>query len=248
MLTQAAQNRFLSGLTIEDSSLLRGHLVPAELKAGNVLHRRGDRIDYIVFPHSGVAVSTGSSNGKAGTGIALIGRDEIAGGFAATASAPATCDCEVLISGRASRMPASAFRHALDRSPPLRHWAAQFDNALMAQAQQTALCNALHSVEARTCRWLIELQDRGAGDKIPLMQATLARLLGVRRTTITLVAGQLETAAVIKCHRGFMQVIDRPELERRSCECCFQVKSRSVAQLPPSTEPRGVPLQQARVR
>ncbi len=222
------RNLFLSELNAEDFSLLRGHLAPTELRAGNMLHRCGDRIEDIVFPYSGVAMMTAPLREGSGAGIALIGCEGLAGGFAASASAPATCDCEIVVSGQASRMAAPAFRYALDRSPTLRRWASQFDNALMAQAQQTALCNAAHSVEARISRWLLELQDRSGGERIPLTQGMLARLLGVRRTTVTLIAGHLEAAGAIRCRRGFMQIVDRAVLEASCCECYGHLKSNGT--------------------
>ena len=226
-------NLFLSGLASEDLSLLRPLLATAELRVGDVLHRCGTAIDEIFFPHSGVAILTAPQREGAGAGFALIGREGIAGGFAAVASAPATCDCEVLIGGQASRMSASAFRQVLDHSSSLRCWASQSDHALMAQTQQTALCNAAHSVEARICRWLLDIQDRSGGERIPLTQGTLAQLLGVRRTTVTLVAGHLEAAGAISCRRGFMQIVDRAALEGRCCECYARLKRRSLRAVPP---------------
>jgi len=220
-----SRNQFLAGLTVEDSALLRSQLVEADLRVGGLLYVRGDRINEVVFPHSGVAVLRASLRDGAGTGLALIGRDGVVGGFAAKASAPATCDCEILIEGKASYMTAAAFRYALDRSPTLRHWSSQFDNALMAQTQQTALCNATHSVEARMCRWLLEVHERSDDERIPLTQGALAELLGVRRTTVTVIAGELADAGAIDCRRGYMRVADRAALEQRCCECYAWLKS-----------------------
>jgi CRP-like cAMP-binding protein len=227
-VTLPAKNLFLCGMTADDMSLLRAHLVPMELCVGDILQRCDDMTDQVIFPQSGVVILVAPVREGTGTGIALIGRDGFAGGFAAGAAAPATCDCEVLIAGQASKMSTSAFRFALDHSPTLRRWASQFDNALMAQAQQTALCSAVHSVEARICRWLLEVQDRSGSERVPLTQATLAQLLGVRRTTVTLVAGHLETAGAISCRRGFMQIIDRAALEQRCCACYTHLKSHAI--------------------
>jgi CRP-like cAMP-binding protein len=229
---QVSGNQFLSGLTLSDFSFLRNHLTSKDLRVGDVVHRCGDRIDEVVFPSSGVAVMRAPLREGPGTGIALIGSDGIIGGFAASASAPATCDCEVLSGGKASKMAASAFRWALDRSPTLRHWASQFDNALMGQVQQTVLCNATHSVEARMCRWLLEMRDRSEDDMIPLTQSTLADLLGVRRTTVTLVAGHLEAAGALDCRRGAMRIADRQLLERSCCQCFARLKSNTARSVP----------------
>ena len=112
----------------------------------------------------------------------------------------------------------------LDQNATIRSLAARFDSAMMAQSQQTALCNAAHSVEARVCRLLLEVHDRGDGNKVPLTQNSLAQTLGVRRTTVTLVAGRLEAAGALTCRRGYVQISNRGELERRSCECYAHAK------------------------
>ncbi len=127
-------------------------------------------------------------------------------------------------------MHTSAFRHALEQNASLRSLAAKFDSAMLAHAQQTALCNAAHPVEARICRSLLEVQDRCGASTIPFTQAMLGQLLSVRRTTVTLVAGRLEAAGVLQCRRGYMQIIDREELERHACECYGHLK-RYMAKL-----------------
>jgi CRP-like cAMP-binding protein len=129
------------------------------------------------------------------------------------------------MAGEGSRMSAASFRNLLDQSPTIRRHAARFDSTMLAQAQQTALCNAVHPVEARICRWLLEVQDRTGSSKIPLTQGALAQMLGVRRTTVTLIAGRLEEAGVIHGHRGYLDIINRKELERHSCECYGQIRS-----------------------
>jgi CRP-like cAMP-binding protein len=218
------RNAFLSELCASEFALLRSHLTSFELRVGDRLHEGGTKVDHVVFPHSGLVAMTMSLRDGTGAGLTLIGRDGIVGGLAAAASAPATCDAVVQIVGQASRMSASAFRYVLDQSPAIRCVAARFDSAMMAHSQQTALCNAAHSVEARICRWLLEVHDRGDIDRIPLTQSSLAQTLGVRRTTITLVAGRLEVAGALACRRGYVQITSREELERRSCECYGHVK------------------------
>jgi CRP-like cAMP-binding protein len=219
------RNTFLAGLSSEDFSLVRPHLAPKELRAGDIVQRCNEEIAEVVFPHSGVVILTAALRNGAGCSIAMIGPDGIVGGVAAAASAPATCDGEVLIPGQGSRISPSAFSSALDRSPTFRRRVAQFHNVIISQARQTALCNVAHPVEARLCRYLLELQDRSGGDRIPLRQETLAGLLGVRRTTVTMVAGRLEAAGVLNCRRGFMQIVDRTGLERSCCECYQHLKS-----------------------
>jgi CRP-like cAMP-binding protein len=218
-------NAFLSELSPAEAATLRSHLVPCELRVGDRLHFQGGHVDDVIFPHSGVVAMTMPAGGETGAAVVLIGRDGIVGGFAAAAAAPASCDAIVCIGGQASRMSATAYRSMLDQEFPIRRWAARFDSAMTAQAQQTALCHAAHPVEARICRWLLEIQDRSGSSAVTLTQNTLAQMLGVRRTTVTLVAGHLEAAGVVKCHRGYVEIINQAELERRGCECYSHVRN-----------------------
>ncbi len=185
------KNAFLGQLSAIEFALLRPHLAPFELRVGDQLHYYGGAIDSVIFPHSGLIALTVPLSASAGAGVALIGREGIVGGFAATAAAPAACDAEVRVEGSAARMPASAFRYAIEQNGSLRRLAAKFDSAMLAHAQQAASCNAAHPVEARICRYLLEVQDRCGASNIPFTQATLGQLLSVRRTTVTLVAGRL---------------------------------------------------------
>jgi CRP-like cAMP-binding protein len=224
------KNAFLGALSASEFALLRSHLAPLELHVGDTLHYCGERIDNVIFPNSGLVAMAVPLRAVSGAGVALVGREGVVGGFASAGSAPAACDAIVQVGGTALRMPASAFRNALEQSPSLRSLAARFDAAVLAHAQQTALCNAAHPVEARICRYLLEVQDRCGGDRIPLTQATLGQLLSVRRTTVTLVAGRLEALGVLQCRRGYMQITDREELERHACECYEHLK-RYMAKL-----------------
>jgi CRP-like cAMP-binding protein len=218
------RNSFLTALSAPEYDLLRPHLTAVELRAGERLYRLGDRVDNVVFAYSGMVAMTGANGEQPGAGVTIIGRDGIIGGFAAAGGVPATCNADVHIAGHAVRMPASAYRHVLDRNTTIRRVAARFEAATIAQTQQTALCNASHSVEARICRWLLEIQDRCGGSNIPLTQSTLAEMLGVRRTTVTLLAGKLETAGVLNCRRGYLQILSRADLERHSCQCYGHMK------------------------
>lgn len=218
-------NAFLSELSPAEAATFRSHVVPFELRVGTRLHSRGDRVDDVIFPHSGLVAMTMPLGADPGAAVTLVGRDGIVGGLAAAAAAPASCDAAVHIAGHAALIPATVYRYILDQDLSTRRRAARFDSAMMAQAHQTALCHAAHPVEARICRWLLEVQDRSGSNTVPLTQNTLAQMLGVRRTTVTLVAGRLEAAGVVNCHRGYMEIISQAELERRSCECYSGVRT-----------------------
>jgi CRP-like cAMP-binding protein len=226
------KNAFLSELNPPEFAMLRTHLAHFEMRVGESLHYFGDLVEDVVFPHSGLVALTMPLHDNPGAAAMLIGREGIVGAVPATAAAPATSDAEVHIGGAASRIPAADFRYIVDQSLAIRQRLARFTNAMLAHAQQTALCHANHSVEARICRWLLEVQDRSGSSKVPLTQGTLAQMLGVRRTTVTLVAGRLEAAGVLKCRRGYVQIMSQQELARHSCECYERVRSYMAA--PPS--------------
>ena len=217
------RNAFLAELSAAEFDLFRSHLTSFDLKAGVRLQNFGAVVDQVVFPSSGVLAMTMPSH-EGGGGTILLGRDGVIGSLSAAASAPAVCNVDVYISGRAARMSASAFRYILDQSTRIRRAAARYNAALIMQAQQTALCSVTHRVEDRIARCLLEVQDRAGDSEIRLTQNTLAQILGVQRTTVTFAAGHLEAAGIVKCGRGHIQIIKREQLERYACECYRNLK------------------------
>ena len=219
------RNTFLAELSAADYELFRPHLTGLTLAVGDRLQDLGAAVEQVVFPHAGLVALTMPLRTGGGGGAILVGREGFVGGFGAAALAPALCDAEVYIGGRAARMSASAFRYALDHSAGVSRLAGRHNAALMVEAHQTALCNAAHPVEARIARWLLEVLDRSGGFDVPLTQSTLAHMLGVQRTTVNLAAGRLEAAGVIHCRRGYIQIVRREQLERHACECYRNLKA-----------------------
>jgi CRP-like cAMP-binding protein len=117
-------------------------------------------------------------------------------------------------------------------SPLLRNVILHYKETLLAQVQQTAGCNALHKTEARLARWLLQTRDRVDSDRIPLTQEFLSEMLGVRRTTVTMVAGVLQEAGLIRYRRGYVEIIDRRGLEQAACECYGIIRRRTDQDLP----------------
>jgi CRP-like cAMP-binding protein len=212
------RNAFLAKLTLPELTLLRPHLALFELRTGDCLHHIGGDVRDVIFPCAGLVILSIPARDGAAAGI-VVGRENIVGGYAAAAVAPATSDAVVCIGGQALRASVTAFRYVLEQSVSIRRLAAQFDVIMLARAQQTGLCNAAHPVEERICRLLLEADDSNELDRVPLTQATIARILGVRRTTVTLVAQRLEAAEAINCRRGYVAIVNRDQLERRACEC-----------------------------
>ncbi|OYX33094.1 MAG: Crp/Fnr family transcriptional regulator, partial [Caulobacterales bacterium 32-69-10] len=136
--------------------------------------------------------------------------------------------------GTASRIDAVRLRALAHSSPVLRDVIVRHCDALLASAQQSVACNALHDVEERFCRWLLTCQDRTSEEELSLTQEFLAMMLGVQRTTVSQVASMLQGDGLIRYQRGRMVIVNRPGLERRACECYGRVRAHSEQILPPS--------------
>jgi CRP-like cAMP-binding protein len=107
----------------------------------------------------------------------------------------------------------------MNRQGPFHHLVARYVQALVGFIMQSTACNAVHSVEQRLSRWLLLAHDRVGKDEFPLTQEFVAMMLGTSRPTVTVVAGTLQRAGLIKYHRGLVTVVDRENLEAASCEC-----------------------------
>ena len=150
---------------------------------------------------------------------ATIGCEGAVGAFAGFGPRRAHARAVVQVRGLSSRIAASRFRKVAEESGAVCSLLVRYGEMLLIQVQQTAACNALHPVEARFCRWLLQSADRAASDTVTLTQELLAEMLGVRRTSVTEVAGKLQNDGVITYSRGIIRIVDRPGLERLSCEC-----------------------------
>src|SRR5262249_3004415 len=125
----------------------------------------------------------------------------------------------VQIAGRFSVIPARSFQKVVLGSLALPRILPRYTQELRAEAQQLVACNAIHDASSRLCRWLLQSADRINSDQLPLTQEFLAQMLGVRRTTVTLLAQELQRKGVIKCSRGRVTILDRKGLQACACEC-----------------------------
>jgi CRP-like cAMP-binding protein len=217
-LTQA-HNRLLASLSAEDRGLIAPHLVQIDLERGRLLYDPGDLIDLVYFPHDGViSLMTLMQNGAA-IESATIGCEGALGLTAAVAPRQSLSRAIVQTPTRAARMSAAVLHEAWEKSPRIRDLVDRHTEALYGHAIQSVACNALHSVEARFCRWLLTCHDRISNDTIALTQEFLADMLGVQRTTVTAVARSLQDKGAIRYRRGAVDIIDRSVLEQLACEC-----------------------------
>src|ERR1700726_547361 len=228
-------NRLLAALPPADFRLLAPYLRKISLEQDTVLLRSGDRIEQIHFPCSGaIAFMLDMPNGQT-VATAVIGNEGAVGILSSLGPSRSPMTAVVRVAGVSLQMPATRFHAALCRSGAIREAVQIHTRALLAQFQHVAACNALHSVEARTARWLLHIHDRIDGDVLPLTQEALSQLLGVRRTTVTHVVQKLRASGAVRSDRRGLVEIDRPRLEETTCEC-YEVMRRNFDQIiPPDT-------------
>ena len=227
------RNQLLAALPQADLSLLAPHLKEVDLAPREVLHEAQDDIAQVYFPHSGMVSLLAVTDDGEAIETAAVGAEGVIGAIAGLGIKRAFSRAVVQVPGNASRIAAAQFQKAVNDSAGLREALTRYNEALLMQAQQTAACSALHGVEARLARWLLQTQDRTGRDTIPLIQEFLAQVLGVRRTTINLVVRTLQQAELIRYRRGQIEILDRQGLKNESCGC-YQVIRRQVDQILPN--------------
>ena len=212
-------NKLLASLPRGDFERLLPHLTTVALQQGMVLMESGDEVDQIYFPISGMlSLLAVLRDGKA-IETATVGREGVVGAMAGLGLYKSLVRVVVQMPLTCTKIAATHFRTVAAASDPVRHLAIRYNEVLLSQARVTAACNALHSIEARFCRWLLQCADRAASDTIPLTQEFLAEMLGVRRTSVTEVASKVQSAGAITYSRGVIKILDSAALMRMSCEC-----------------------------
>jgi CRP-like cAMP-binding protein len=188
-------NQLLQALPAEDFELVGARLMPLQMIRETALVEAGVAPAQIVFPHGGaVSIVVNLAEGQSVV-VAMIGRDSVVGACEALGDGVSLTDAVVLFPGAASAIELADFRIVAAQSPALRSLVTRHGEALLAQAQQTAACNAVHSVEARLSRWLLRARDLHDGRTLPLTQELLAQMIGVRRNAVSIVAHALQEAA-----------------------------------------------------
>src|ERR1700676_194956 len=228
-------NPLLAALPPADFGLLAPYLRKISLEQDAVLLRSGDRIEQVYFPHSGtISFMLDMPNGQT-VATSVIGHEGAVGMLSVLGPSRSPTTAVVRVAGIASQISASRFHAACGQSSAIKHAVQTHTRALLMQFQHVAACNALHPVEARMAWWLLHIHDRIDGSGIPLTQEALSQLLGVRRTTVTLVVRKLRASGAVRSDRRGLVEIDRPRLEEATCEC-YEVMRRKIDQIfPPET-------------
>ena len=227
-MDSAAQSRnvVLASLSADDFEAIRPHLRTVELSPERPLIRLGEAITQVYLPHSGgVSFIVELAAGER-VEVAMVGRDSVVGASAALGILVGVTDAVVLLPGTASVIDVDRFRAAVERSEALRTTLVRHGQALFVQAQQTAGCNASHSVEARLARWLLRVRDLSGSNHFTLTQELMAQMIGARRNSVSIVANTLQQARYIRYSRGRVEILDLEGLTGLACECYGAVKAQ----------------------
>ena len=227
----AEQNRLLRALPADEYAHLLPFLEPVELAARQVLWQPQATIHSIYFPRTCVVSLLTPLSDEQPVESATVGREGMAGVPVVLGVRTTNVQAIAQVPGAAGRMDAERFITRLREGDsavfPLM---LRYAQVLLEQTAQSVACNRRHAIEERCARWLLMTQDRVGGDEFPLTQDFLAVMLGVRRASVTVAAGMLQQAGLVRYHRGRITVLDRERLEAASCEC-YAVVQRKYEQV-----------------
>ena len=221
-----SHNHLLDSLSPSDRALIPSRLKVIELTQETVLFEVGSEINKVYFPHSGVVSLVVPLASGEMIESAMVGRDGVVGGASAFGTRKSVFKAIVQIAGSASVLDARRLRSAADKSATLRATLFRHEQIVLAQAQQSAACNASHTVEARLSRWLLRSRDLQASEDLELTQEFLGQMLGVRRTSVSTVAHTLQQQGLIRYSRGHIRILDLAAVQAASCECYESVKAQ----------------------
>jgi CRP-like cAMP-binding protein len=217
-------NRLLDSLSPAEKADMAPHLELERLELKYLLFEQGKRIDTVYFPTTAVASLLNLVENTSGVEIATIGNEGLVGLSLSwgidTFNPREFVQCQV--PGDALVMDAQTFANKASEGGELTWLVHRYTQAFVTQISQQVACNGLHSIEERCARWMLLTHDRVGSDEFPLTQEFLAQMLGVRRPSVTLVAGILQQAGFIRFRRGRITVTDRRGLEGAACDC-YQV-------------------------
>jgi CRP-like cAMP-binding protein len=222
---QLTANFVLASLSAGDAASIRPFLQPIDLEHKKVLFEAGDSIDHVYFPTGAViSLVIGLSAGEM-IEAAMVGRDGVVGAASSLDGRVSLSRAIVQLAGPALVCDVQDLKGAALQSNTFLAKLIRHEQTLYAQAQQSTACMAAHDVESRLCRWLLRARDLAGSDDLMFTQEFLAEMLGVRRTSITVVAHMLQQAGMIKYSRGKIHILNVDGLRDTACECYESVKA-----------------------
>ena len=218
------ENRILAALPQAERLSLFDVLRDVSLPVKTVLFEPGGPIDAVYFPTGGVVSLVTALNAGAIVEVATIGNEGIVG-VPLVPFGSLAVRALAQVAGHALRIDAAVYLEWYQNNRLFQTLVDRYTQALFGQISQAAACNRLHSSEERLSRWLLMSQDRVGSDRFMITQEFLAQMLGARRSTVSVSAGILQRAGIIRYTRGHLTIVDREQLEAVSCECYSVIKS-----------------------
>ena len=226
------RNYILSRMPEEQIQALAKYFVPVELPLNMQLSLPNQAIDYCFFPVSGLISTDALTEKGESVEVGLIGREGFSGLPALLGQQQMSHAVVIQGAGAALRIRASILRDEFVKGGVFGQLVHEFTYMQMVQMTQSVLCNRMHQVEARLARWLLTSADRTEAEELMLTQEFLAQMLGARRSTVTVAAGELQRMGAIDYSRGRIRIINRETLEAKACECYAIVRSTYDRMLP----------------
>jgi len=226
------QNHLLAALPSLERDRLFPHLQLVDMPLGRVLYESGDPLLHVYFPVDSIVSLLYVMENGASAEISVVGNEGLIGIALFMGGETTPSRAIVQSAGYAYRLIARRLKDEFSRHGEMQLLLLRYTQALITQMSQTAVCNRHHSVDQQLCRWLLLSLDRLNSNQLIMTQELIANMLGVRREGVTDAAGKLQKLGVIQYARGQITVLDRPHLERLSCECYRVVKRETDRLLP----------------
>ena len=223
------KNALLESLSRATASQIEAHLHTVTLPVGEVLNEPGDEIEFALFPHTGMISLLAVMREGSAIETATVGREGAVGLMMGLGLHTTLTRATVQTPLSASRIGAPHFRRLVQGSDELRDLVVRYNEVLLMQVQTTAACNAVHTLEARLSRWILQTRDRIDEDAVPLTHELMSNMLGVRRSSVSEIAAKLQAADLISYSRGKIIIHDREALERNACECYQTIRESSAS-------------------
>ncbi|PLP99369.1 Crp/Fnr family transcriptional regulator [Cupriavidus pauculus] len=225
-------NHLLSVLPEAEWSRLSAQLVPVDLPLGRAIYESGDHLDYAFFPTTSIVSLLYVMENGSSAEIAIVGNEGVVGIALFMGGETMPSRAVVQSGGAGFMLGGTAMKAEFNRGGPMQRLLLRYTQALITQMAQTAVCNRHHSIDQQLCRWLLLSLDRLPTNKLRMTQELIANMLGVRRAGVTAAALKLQEAGLIRYHHGSIDVLNRPGLEARVCECYSVVKQEFDRLLP----------------
>lgn len=229
---QPNDNHLLSVLPKAEWERIAPHLVALDMPLGEIVYESGDRLDYVYFPTTAIVSLLYVMEDGASAEIAIVGNEGLIGIALFMGGETTPSRAVVQSAGQAYRLEARLLKEEFRRAGPMQRLLLRYTQALITQMAQTAVCNRHHSIDQQLCRWLLLSVDRLPSNELRMTQELIANMLGVRRSGVTEAAMKLQDAGLIRYSYGHIEVIDRPGLEARVCECYGVVRREFDRLLP----------------